>query len=128
MRPAIRRHPQTGEAIWFNHGLFFNVNSLARELRDALIAAVGESELSTHTYYGDGTPIELETIEELRAAYDSERVLFDWQTGDVLLLDNMLACHGRECFEGPRKILTVMADITDGSPEGPTGVMTSTGR
>jgi alpha-ketoglutarate-dependent taurine dioxygenase len=119
VRPAIRRHPQTGEAIWFNHGLFFNVNSLASELRDALIAAVGESELSTHTSYGDGTPIELETIEELRSAYDSERVLFDWRTGDVLLLDNMLASHGREPYEGPRKILTVMADLTDGSPNHP---------
>ncbi len=121
VRPAIRRHPQTGEAIWFNHGLFFNVNSLAPELRDALIGAVGESELSTHTYYGDGMPIEPETIEELRAAYDGERVLFDWQAGDVLLLDNMLACHGREPYEGPRKIFTVMADLTDGSPGDPAG-------
>jgi alpha-ketoglutarate-dependent taurine dioxygenase len=114
VRPAIRRHPETGESIWFNHALFFNVNSLTPELRDALIAAVGESELSTHTYYGDGAPIDLETIEELRAAYDAERVFFDWQPRDVLLLDNMLASHGREPFEGPRKILTVMTDLTAG--------------
>jgi len=119
VRPAIRRHPQSGEPIWFNHGSFFNVNSLAPELRDALLSVVAESELSTHTYYGEGTPIERETIEELRAAYDAERVCIDWQPGDVLLLDNMLASHGREPYQGPRKILTIMADLTDGTLQDP---------
>jgi alpha-ketoglutarate-dependent taurine dioxygenase len=32
-----------------------------------------------------------------------------WQAGDILVVDNMLACHGRMPFSGPRKILLAMA-------------------
>ena len=51
-----------------------------------------------------------ETLAELRAAFDAETVSFDWKAGDVLLLDNMLAAHGREPFVGPRVVQAVMAD------------------
>lgn len=38
---------------------------------------------------------------------------FDWQRGDVVMLDNMLAAHARDPYEGPRKIVVAMGDMFD---------------
>jgi alpha-ketoglutarate-dependent taurine dioxygenase len=107
--PATCRHPRSGEEIWFNHATFFHLSTLAPAVREGLVAAFSEQDLPNQTYYGDGTPIEPEALETLRAAYLSEKVVFPWQRGDVLMLDNMLTAHAREPFRGERRILTGMA-------------------
>ncbi|OIJ92986.1 TauD/TfdA family dioxygenase [Streptomyces monashensis] len=112
-RPAVRRHPVTGERSWFNHALFFHVTSLDEEVSAGLLEALDEEDLPYNTYYGDGSPIEAETLAELRAAYTAETTGFDWEPGDVLVVENMLVAHAREPFEGPRRILTAMADAID---------------
>ncbi|UUU43269.1 TauD/TfdA family dioxygenase [Streptomyces sp. NBC_00162] len=109
-RPALHRHPVTGDRTWFNHAVFFHVTSLAEEVCAGLRAALGEENLPYNTYYGDGTPIEDETLAELRAAFTAETTGFDWELGDVLLVENMITAHAREPFEGPRRILAAMSD------------------
>lgn len=109
-RPAIARHPVTGEMVWFNHVAFWHVSSLEPELREAMLALFGEENLSYNTYYGDGTPIEDSVIAEIREAYRQETRAFAWQHGDILMLDNMLVAHGRNPFVGPRKILVAMGE------------------
>ena len=112
--PAVSRHPKTKELVWFNHATFFHVSTLEPWIRDALLEEFGsEDELPTNTYYGDGDPIEPDVLEELRAAYRAETVSFPWQRGDVMLLDNMLAAHGRAPYSGPRKILVGMSEPID---------------
>lgn len=108
--PALVRHPRTGEEIWFNHGTFFHISTLPPAIRDSLQANFADDDLPTNTFYGDGTPIEPEVLEELRAAYLQSLVKFSWQKGDVLFIDNILAVHGREPFTGNRTILTGMAE------------------
>jgi len=110
VRPAVVRHPKTGEPIWFNHGTFFHVSTLEEPVRKALLTQFAEEDLPNNTYYGDGSPIEPEVLDTLRAAYRQEAVVFPWQKRDVLLLDNMMVAHAREPFEGPRKILIGMAE------------------
>jgi len=110
VRPAVRIHPDTGERVWFNHAMFFNLSSLEPAARETMLAVVDESEVPFNTFYGDGTPIEPAVMDEIRGAYDSETVKFDWQRGDLLLVDNMLAAHGRESFTGDRKVLVAMAE------------------
>ena len=100
----------TGVRVWFNHGLFFHFSSLDPAAQQAILDTVGEDEVPFNTYYGDGTAIEPETLETLRTAYRDETIAFDWQLGDVLVLDNMQTAHGREAFRGPRRILTIMAE------------------
>lgn len=112
VRPVVARHPQTRERIWFNHATFFHISTVEPEFRARMLAEFGEEGLPNNTYYGDGLPIEPKVIEHLRNAYLSEKVSFRWHAGDVLLLDNMLTCHGREPFEGPREVFVGMADLT----------------
>ncbi len=107
---AVAEHPTLGEAVWFNQAHLFHVSSLGAAGAAALLAEFGEADLPRHAYYGDGTPIEPEALEEIRAAYEQEKVSFDWQERDVLMLDNMLVAHGREPFAGPRRVVVGMGE------------------
>ena len=110
VRRAVAYHPRTGEPAWFNHLTFFNFSTLEPAVRQALLMMFSEEDLPNHTYYGDGSPIEPEVLDELRAAYRQETVSFPWQKGDILMLDNMLASHGREPYSGQRQVLVGMAE------------------
>lgn len=110
VRPAFARHPLTKELTWFNHATFFHIATLPQALQHSLRQAFAEEELPNNTYYGDGSPIEAETMHLLQDAYEQEKLSFPWEKGDVLLLDNMLVAHGRAPFRGPRKVLVAMAE------------------
>ncbi len=110
IRPAVTCHPKTGESVWFNHVAFWHHSSLDPKTQEFLLKEFGEEGLPYNTYYGDGSRIDPEVVEEIRKAYDVETVAFPWQTGDLLMTDNMLAAHGRCPFEGPRKIIVSMGE------------------
>jgi alpha-ketoglutarate-dependent taurine dioxygenase len=110
VRPAVARHPRTGEQVWFNHATFFHASTLDAAIRERMLEELGEEGLPNNTFYGDGTPIEPEVMEHLRGTYLREKTLFHWQQFDILMLDNMLVSHGREPFEGPRRVVAGMAD------------------
>jgi len=107
---AVATHPATGESLWFNQAHLFHVTSLDEASRELLLQRFGEAELPRNAYYGDGSPIETSALDEIREAYHQEEVVFNWQTGDLLLLDNMRAAHGRRPFTGPRRLLAGMAE------------------
>lgn len=109
VNPATAIHPLTGETLWFNQAHLFHVSSLGRDMAATLTESLGEENLPRNAFYGDGTPIEFETLEVIRDAYQRTKVKFQWQRDDLLLLDNMLYTHGRESYTGPRKVLTGMA-------------------
>lgn len=111
--PAVVKHAQSGELSWFNHAAFFHVTTLDPLLREVLLEEFAEEDLPTNTYYGDGSRIEPEVLEELREVYREQTVSFPYQAGDVMLLDNMLTAHGRAPYSGTRKILVAMADAID---------------
>jgi hypothetical protein len=108
VRRAIAKHPHSSDMTWFNHITFFHVSTLDRPIEQTLLEQYGEEDLPNNTYYGDGTRIEAGVLDELREAYLAEKVVFAWQRGDILMLDNMLASHGREPYDGPREILVAM--------------------
>ncbi len=109
INPATAVHPVTGEKIWFNQAHLFHVSNLHKEVADTLIGSLGEKNLPRNTYYGDGSPIEPDVLDTIRAAYEQTKIKFTWHRNDLLLLDNMLFTHGRESYTGPRKVLTGMA-------------------
>jgi alpha-ketoglutarate-dependent taurine dioxygenase len=107
---VMSRHPATGDHLWFNQAHLFHVSSLAPKARDAMLAVFGEEELPRHAFYGDGSPLEEDVLEHIREAFRAETVSFPWQADDVLLLDNMLAAHGRSPYQGARRVLVAMTD------------------
>src|SRR5262249_49386507 len=110
----ITTHPRTGEKVWFEHAAFFHISSLQAKVLETLRAEFAEEDLPMNTYYGDGTPIELGELEEIREAYLQETEAFTWQKRDLLLIDNVLTSHSRQSFVGDRKILVAMADLYSG--------------
>ena len=116
VRPAVRTHPETGEESWFNHMLFFHITSLPPNVRDAMLSGLSEEEFPFNTFYGDGSTIEPEVLDEVREAYANETLAFPWQKGDLLMADNMLVAHGRQPYTGPRKIMVAMAEPCSSEP------------
>jgi len=115
VRPAIIKHPQTGELIFFNQIQLHHASCLKSEVRESLLSTFGEDNLPRHVYYGDRSPIEDSVIEEITAVYQKTKVSFPWQKGDVLMLDNMLAAHGRNPYVGDRKIVVAMGEMVQGT-------------
>ena len=111
VRPATVTHPRTGVQLWFNHAHMFHVSNLDSGTRQVLLGQFAPDELPRNAFYGDGSPIPDEVLEEIRQIYRDAAVAFPWQRGDLLLLDNFLASHGREPFVGPRRIVVAMAEL-----------------
>jgi hypothetical protein len=63
--------------------------------------------------FGDGTAIPVEGLE--RAVALSKKFTFDlpWQDGDVALVDNYIAMHGRKSYSGERKRQVLVALAID---------------
>jgi hypothetical protein len=70
----------------------------------------------THLYpirirYGDDKPIPGEVVKQIRQSLWDHSVIFSWEKGDVLILDNIATAHGRLNTVPPRKIFTAFGDM-----------------
>jgi alpha-ketoglutarate-dependent taurine dioxygenase len=111
VRRPVHVHPQSGQHVWFNHIAFFHHTTLPAEVCEGLLGLFDEADLPTDTRYGDGGKIPDDVVAHLRDCYRNAQVRFDWRRDDVLIIDNMLAAHGREPFTGPRKIAVAMTEL-----------------
>ncbi len=111
VRPAVIKHPQTDEISWFNQAQHWHPACLDPITRESLLTSFKPEDLPRNCYYGDGTPIEDSVMEEICGVYQQLEVVFPWQTGDILLLDNILAAHARNPFVGERKLFVAMGEM-----------------
>ncbi|BAZ54102.1 condensation domain-containing protein [Nostoc sp. NIES-4103] len=112
IRPALAIHPKTGESVFFNQIQLHHISYLDTDVRESLLSIFGESKLPRNVYFGDGTAIVEEEIAEINVVYQESHISFPWQKGDIIMLDNMLAAHGRSPFVGQRKIVVAMGEMT----------------
>jgi hypothetical protein len=106
---ATLSHPQTNENIWFNQAHLFHISNLDEEAKKSLLEEYGEENLPRNAFYGDGTSFEKEILDHIREIYEQEKIIFNWQKGDIMLLDNRLMAHGRQPYKGERKVAVAMA-------------------
>ncbi len=109
-RPATRVHPLTGEHLWFNQADQFHPTNHPEDVRRSLMKHYQgrEVEMPHYCLHGDGSPLEPADLDVVRAAADALATQFAWQHGDLLLVDNMKAAHGRNPYVGPREVLVSM--------------------
>lgn len=128
-RAATIHHPRTGDEVWFNHVAFWNAWSLDPDIRDVLVDELGADGLPFGTTFGDGTPLTAEEVGQLDEAYRAATVRETWRSGDLMIVDNILAAHGREAFRGDRRIVVAMGDpvaVADCRPSVPAAATLAT--
>jgi alpha-ketoglutarate-dependent taurine dioxygenase len=109
-RGAVLRHPDRGLPCWFNQIAFLNEWTMEPEVHEYLVEMYGADGLPFNTRFGDGGPIDADTVRTINEVYDAHTVREPWQDGDLLLVDNIRTAHGREPFEGPREVLAALGD------------------
>lgn len=112
VRPAVAKHPQTGEISWFNQAQHWHPACLDSQTRESFLSSFSQEDLPRNCYYGDGTLIEDSVMAEICKIYQELEVTFPWQQGDILLLDNLLTAHARNPFIGERQLLVAMGEMT----------------
>lgn len=109
---SVITHPRTGEKVWFNQAPQFHPSDYPADIYASLLDSFRgrPEELPQTSFFGDGSPIDDEALRHIRETMFAQATVFPWRAGDVLMIDNVLVCHGRMPFSGPRKILLAMTD------------------
>jgi alpha-ketoglutarate-dependent taurine dioxygenase len=114
---GVANHPLSRHRIFFNQAHLFHVSSLGNAAA-AMIDMFGMERLPRHARYGDGSEISEADLCEIRDAFKASELVFRWQAGDVLLLDNMQYAHGRRPFKGERQVFAaLMNDVLAVDPQ-----------
>ena len=79
-------------------------------MRESLEELLDPEDMPRNVFFADGSPIDDDIFDEIRGVLAEETVMFPWQAGDVLMLDNMLVAHARTPFKGSRKVVVAMAE------------------
>ncbi|WP_369055347.1 TauD/TfdA family dioxygenase [Burkholderia gladioli] len=111
--PALRRHPRTGETVWFNQASAQHPNPRSMgdfSFRHLQRRYAGRAAFPYEIRYGDGAPMPAADLDAVYDAFDAEEVAFVWRTGDLMIVDNMLVAHGRNPFRGTRDTQVMLLD------------------
>jgi len=117
--PVTKSHRVTGEHVWFNQAHLLHKSvapwtsqwlgpALPQRLKARLLEPFIRDRFYYHSTHVDGSEIALSDLDSIRRTIAQETVMFDWQRGDVLLIDNKLVSHGRQPYSPPRKIFAAL--------------------
>lgn len=111
VRPAILAHPETKENVWFNQAHLYDFNPKllgAWRYVGAKLFYWRKYTRYHEVFYGDHSAIPRSDLYHVMDVLDNQTIAFPWQKGDALVLDNVLTMHGRNIYEGKRRVLAAM--------------------
>ena len=132
------RHPVTNEYVWFNHAQVFHWTTFSAELWFAF-KRIKDFHLFLHfllvsiftfikygllgytmalsSDFGDGEPITLKEMNEIREVIHENMVFSRWNKGDILCIDNFSTSHGRQpTYDKGRKVIVAWSPPYDKTP------------
>ncbi len=113
IRPGTTVHPDTGQRLFFNQLYAQQQHRLCvgDAYADLMDSAYGDAHPRPYSVgYGDGTPLSEAEFFAIHDELERRAVRFDWQPGDVMLLENRLTGHGRTGFKGEREVQVMLFD------------------
>ena len=107
---AIQKHPKTAEQVWFNtiHCFIHEKYMFGKFLGPIIRLFRKLTGEKFEVFFGDGKVIPLSMKKQISEIIDKNTFTFQWQKGDVLIIDNYLCMHGRNPFTGHRKIYAAL--------------------
>ncbi len=122
--PAAVDHPQTGDRVWYNsaHNFYPTWAWEVKRLGNRILAGLIDrherkqrenrppEDRANYCTFADGTEIPPSDIEAIRQMYWDQARLFDWEAGDLVVMDNIRIAHGRMPFRGARRVLVMMTE------------------
>lgn len=129
---AFQLHPISNEPVYFAHIQVFHWTSFPAELLYSFLRTydlrillhflmvavfciinygILGNKMSLDITFGDGTPISVWEMHELRTAIHQNTTFNRWQKGDFVCIDNFAVSHGRQpTFDMKRKIVVAWSD------------------
>lgn len=109
--PGIIKHETSQERVWFNQANQFHPSSLPIDVFNLFTEIYGSEKYKFPHYskFGTGEEIPTNYLKEITEISFKNSIVFKWQKGDLLILDNMLMAHGRLSYSGYRKIYVSMS-------------------
>lgn len=109
--PAILRDPESGSRI-----LFSCVHLWHRSYVAKMNASTGHllpddpAEQPYATFFGDGSPIPDEFIALMHETYRAQALAIPYVERDFMIVNNLLATHGRQPYTPPRRVFVTMRE------------------
>jgi len=129
---AFQLHPTTKEHVWFNHTQVFHWTTFPAELWFAFLRTrewkllaqflfvalfcivkygILGHKMALDATFGDGQPISIGEMSQIRKAIHQNMIFSRWQKGDLLAIDNFSTSHGRQpTFDKGRMVVVAWAN------------------
>jgi len=112
IRPAFIKHPISGKFCWVAQIQHWHHSCLDKATRTSLETIHETEDFPRNCFIGNGEVIEDEFVINLLKVYEDIEFVFQWQKGDVLILDNRSIAHGRNEYIGERFLMVSIGDLT----------------
>ncbi len=124
LMPGVIHHPETHEEFIHNHSVSFrpysestknsfssriHLDSLAPDERACLESISPETQPYAVAWGDTREMISDDIIEQIYQVSNKNKVSLNWRAGDLMIIDNILASHGRDPYKGDRATYAMLS-------------------